>query len=232
MDQKASSPEAKDLDLEKRRLECEKIRAEISQIELAWWKRPGYIGGIAPIFIALVGFLSVWSTGFFETQRAELRSEIEKLDTEQKGLSDYNQKLVQSSTEIQKQIDQAYLSIKMAIEDSSYALAHMRGTGPALTDADHKQVEMVLKEMPAEVSELVQRLLSKERFTEVIIPITEKELQELDKTLQIIPASEWATELQPMLATVPVPVLRAPDGRIYNLADGKFYEKLEDIENQ
>ena len=230
MDQKASSLETKDLDLEKRRLECDKIRAEISQIELAWWKRPSYIGGIAPIFIALVGFLSVWSTGFFESQRAEPRSEIEKLDTEQKDLSDYNQKLVQSSTEIQNQIDQAYLSIKIAVLNSSYALRHMRATGPALTDADREQVYMVLKEMPADVSELVQRLLEKESFSEIIVPSTEKELQALDRMLQNIPASEWAAELQPIIA--PGTVLQAPDGRFYNLADGKFYEKFEDIENQ
>jgi len=230
VDQNASSSEANALDLEKRRLECEKLRAEISQVELAWWKRPGYIGSIAPILIALVGFLSVWSTGFFETQRAELKSEIEKLETEQKDLSNNNQKLVQTSREIQKQIDQAYISIKMAVAESSYALAHMRSEGPALTDADHARVEMVLKEMPADVSELVQGLLSKEKLAEVIVPITEKELQGLDKMLQSIPASEWATELQPMIG--PIPVLSAPDGRVYNPADGNFYERLEDIENQ
>lgn len=230
MDQNASSSEASALDLEKRRLECEKLRVEISQVELAWWKRPGYIGSIAPILIALVGFLSVWSTGFFETQRAELRSEIEKLGTEHTKLSDNNQKLVQSSREIQKQIDQAYISIKVAVAESSYALAHMRGEGPALTDADHGRVETVLKEMPADVSELIRRLLSKERLAEIIVPITENELQGLDKMLLIIPASEWATELQPMIG--PIPVLSAPDGRFYNPADGNFYEKLEDIENQ
>jgi hypothetical protein len=230
VDKNASSSEANALDLEKRRLECEKLRAEISQVELAWWKRPGYIGSIAPILIALVGFLSVWSTGFFETQRAELRSEIEKLETEQKDLSNNNQKLVQASAEIQNQIDQAYISIKMAIAESSYALSHMRAAGPALTDTDHGRIEMILEEMPADVSELVQQLLSKEKLTQVIVPITEKELQGLDKMLEFIPASEWAAELQPMIG--PIPLLSTPDGRIYNPADGNFYEKFEDIENK
>jgi hypothetical protein len=47
--------------------------------------------------------------------------------------------------------------------------------------------------------------------------------------LIIIPASEWANELQPIIRPIPVP--SSPDGRLYNPADGNFYERLEDIEN-
>ncbi len=172
------------LELEKRRLECDKLRAEIADVSLSWWKRPVYLGSLGPVLIAVVGFLSVWSTGFFDAKRAELRSEID-------GLQNRATELARANAEVQQRIDEAYLRLKLASASASYALGHLKGI--------------------PQTNELVA----------TIVPITEQELKKLTSSLEAIPASPWATELQPFFPDVQA--LRAPDGRIYNLEDRKYY---------
>lgn len=216
------------LEVEKRRLECEKLRAEIAETSLSWWKRAGYIGSATPILIALVGLLSAWATGFFDAQRATLKSEIESLKQQEKKLQNRNNELASANAGIQEKIDRAYISLKLASADASYALGHMRGMGPSISDDDRKKIETTFETIPVDVSELVRRLIAKNELAEIIVPITEKELEGFSNRLRAIPASEWAVELQPIGG--PVPALRASDGRIYNPADGKFYDKLEDLD--
>lgn len=227
LDNSTSSPEASSLDIEKRRLECEKLRAEIAEVSLVWWKRSGYIGSMAPILIAVIGFLSVWSTGFFDTQRAELKGEIENLKLQEEALQNSNKELIRTNIEIQEKIDHAYITLKLASAEATYALGHIRGIGYSMSDQDRNRIEAALKDVSADVSGLVIGLLEKNSLIELIVPTTEDELQALNNKLQTFPASKWAVELQPMIG--PVPALLAPDGRIYNPADRKFYDKLEDI---
>ncbi len=85
-DEKNTS-ELESLDIERRRLEVEKLRAEIEQVRLAWWKRPGYLGGLVPIVIAIVGFSSAWISGYFDTQRQNLKNEISGLEVESDRLN-------------------------------------------------------------------------------------------------------------------------------------------------
>jgi hypothetical protein len=114
-----SASEAEKLDLERSRLELEKLRAEIDEVRLAWWKRPGYIGGLVPVVIAVVGFWSAWITGYFDTQRQNLKNEIANLEIERDQLSSANR-------EIQRKIDDAFLRLKVAAGEASYALGHVQ----------------------------------------------------------------------------------------------------------
>src|SRR5689334_4304076 len=132
--------QANQLELEKRRLENEKLRVEIQHESLVWWKRPGYVGGMSPIFLAVIGLFSAWATGFFDTQRANLKSEVKNLQLQQENLRDQNQRLTNATAEIQATIDQAYLSLKLATTDAIYSLSHLRGVGPSLSDDERKTV--------------------------------------------------------------------------------------------
>ena len=102
------------LEIEKVRLECDKLRAEIAEASVAWWRRPGYLASLVPILIAVVGFLSVWSTGFFDTQRATLKSEVEGLKTQEIALQNRAKELASANAEVQQRIDDAYLTLKLA----------------------------------------------------------------------------------------------------------------------
>jgi hypothetical protein len=106
------------------------------------------------------------------------------------------QDLASANAEVQQRIDDAYLRLKLASADASYALSHLRGIPQS--------------------NELVA----------TIVPITEQELKQLATSLEAIPASKWAAELKPFFPDVQA--LRAPDGRIYNLADRTFYASETD----
>lgn len=179
------------LEIEKRRLECDKLRAEIAEASIAWWKRPGYLGGLAPVLIAVVGFFSVWSTGFFDTQRATLKTEVEGLKAQQAELQKAN-------AEAQRRIDDAYISLKMASADTAYAVSHFQS-------------------LP----------VGDDPLGKAIVEASEDGLKQLTISLEGIPASKWAAELQPIIG--PRPGLRAPDGRLYSPVDRKYYVKEEDL---
>ena len=86
-DLEMSNLEMSDLEIRRAELECEKLQAEIAEKRLAWWKRPAYLGGAAPVVIALAGLLSAWAAGFFETQRANLAREVATLEASVAGLT-------------------------------------------------------------------------------------------------------------------------------------------------
>ena len=74
----ADVDELKRLDIEKHRLECEKLRAEIAEISLSWWQRPGYVGSV----LTLAALLTGWVSGYFPSERETLKREIDNLRTE------------------------------------------------------------------------------------------------------------------------------------------------------
>jgi hypothetical protein len=226
----AFTEQANRLELEKRHLENEKLRAELRHESLAWWKRPGYIGGLTPVVLAVIGFASAWGTGFFDRQRANLKSEVENLQSQKEILEAHNQQLTRSNADIQATIDEAYLSLKLAVANAIYAFGHLGATGPSLSAAERQSVESARAVLPAEAAELVQRLLDADGTAAAIIPITKEELQALNQTLEDIPASAWARELQPEIG--PVPMLRRPDGKVYDPARKSFHSTWEEFETR
>jgi hypothetical protein len=221
------SEELDRLEIEKRRLECDKLRAEIAEVSVVWWQRPGYLGSVGPIVIAIVGFLSVWSTGFFDTQRATLKSEVAGLKTEEAALKARAAELNRANAEMQGRIDDAYIKLRVVTNDAQYALGHLRGLGPRISPDGRKRVEVSLNGMSPDTSKLIRDLLDRDQLAEHIVPITEKELKRLRASLQDVPASKWAVDLEPQIGQVPS--LRAPDGRVYNPADRKFYANQDDL---
>ena len=209
------SIETQQLEIEKQRLECEKLRAEIEQVRLTWWKRPGYIGGLAPIVLALIGFFSAWTSGYFDTQRSNLDTQVESLKVKKDALENANQ-------EIQRRIDDAYLRLKVAAYEASYAIGHVRGLGPPPEDVRDK-VDAALDKIPVGVAEIFREVFHQYESTSEIIKITENDLNALHHSLSNIPASDWAAELQPE----PGSTLRAPDGRYYHLEDQRYYDREE-----
>ena len=222
--------ESNRLELEKRRLEIEKLRNEIAHESLAWWKRPGYIGGLTPLVLAILGLFSAWATGFFDTQRARLKSDVEGLQVQKDKLQAQNSQLTNQNAQIQATVDHAFISLKLATADATYALSHLRGTGPSLSEAERKQLEAGIKALPEPSRALIERLRRADENMEQIVPITEQELKTLSQRLTTIPASRWATELEPVIG--PAPLLRAPDGRVYDPVGRKFYATEAEFEKR
>lgn len=210
------------LDLERRRLECEKLRAEIAQTSAPWWTRPGYIGSLVPIVIALVGFFSALAAGFFDTERAQLKTEIEALTLKRDQLHAANE-------EIQKKIDDAYLLLRLAASEAEYAIGHITSLEP-LRGELVATVSAAARTLPGDEAAAVSELLAQYELSTDIAGITAESLAEVQTSLARIPASPWAAELKPTLKGLIVPdkaLLEAPDGRFYDPAAGRFFEPAE-----
>lgn len=214
--------ELAELEVEHKRLELEKLRAEISEASLAWWKRPGYLGGLTPIILALVGVGTAWITGFFDTQRQELASEILSLEQEKTVLA-------QEIEQAQLAIDLGYLQARLAAEDTDYALGHFDAfsedfTGAVNTFLDHQD------DLPAELYGALNELLDASAGRFNIVKITEASIDELLERLDKIAASPWAKELttDPFLASLGL--LTSPDGKIFDVTKARFLTDEEAAE--
>jgi hypothetical protein len=213
--------ESERLDLEKRRLECEKLRAEIAQVSYPWWKRAGYIGSLVPIVIALVGFLSAFASGYFDTERKQLKTEID-------GLTLKRNQLEAANDEIQKKIDDAYLKLKIASSEARYALSHI--SSMPIRKETVANLESSLAAMPPKTAAPLREVLSMYVLANDLAKTTQKDLEDLEKNLQAIPASKWVVELKPTLKGMYVPgkaFLEAPDGRFYDPHERRYYDKDE-----
>jgi len=215
-------PESERLDLERRRLECEKRRVEIAQAAAPWWTHPGYIGSLVPIVLAIVGFGTAFATGFFDTERATLKSEIETLAVKR-------DQLLAANEGIQKKIDDAYLKLYAASAEAQYALSHIT-SDPSGHDKIKAEVEDTLPKLSPADADVVRSLLSFSDFTWDMAKITAEELDLVGGSLKDIPASPWAKELRPMPKGYYIPdrvVMEAPDGRLYDPTDGRYYRPDE-----
>ena len=70
--------ETERLQVERARLECDKLRAEITQTSLAWWKRPTNLASVATLAALLTG----WLSGYFPGEREVLRKQVADLRTQ------------------------------------------------------------------------------------------------------------------------------------------------------
>jgi hypothetical protein len=211
--------ESQKLDLEKQRLECEKLRLEVAQINIAWWKRPVYIGSLVPMVLAFIGLLSAWATGYFSTERQSLRNEIGSLTLTRDQLAAANE-------ETQKKIDDAYIRLKFVSAEARYALGHLRGMEQPSAESVAR-IRAALKDLPEQPASDIRGMLDREELTRTIVEITETELEELHKSVESITASAWAVALQPQPMGSLVAnrrILLAPDGRFYDADDKSFRE--------
>jgi hypothetical protein len=215
-------PEAERLDLERRRLECEKLRVEIAQASAPWWTRAGYIGSLVPIAIAIAGFATGIATGFFDTERTTLKAEIETLTLRRDQLE-------AASESLQKKIDDGYIRLTSASAEARYAISHITSFASQFDQIEPK-VTAALESLSGEQEHAVRELLEFARLSKDIAEITEQELGFVSNSLKDIPASSWATELRPTIRGQYIAdrvLMEAPDGRLYDPADGRYYQAGE-----
>ncbi|PTX54414.1 hypothetical protein C8N43_3228 [Litoreibacter ponti] len=238
--------EMDELELALKRLEVEKMRADVDQARLAWWKRPGYLGGMAPIVLAVVGLVTAWANGYFDTQRTQLANEIAALEGERDAL---NAKVADA----QRAIDAGYLQAKLAAFDADYAIGHFEAfseqademKGPlSLQLVDLPEVPSslglpafaraaettLLKELKKqrdvlqEKNVFFQNLQALLEQQQMVGEVTKEAVTNVLDQLEQIEATPWvkALETDPMLSAQRR--FRAPDGRIFDLASWDWVE--------
>jgi hypothetical protein len=201
-----------DLEIEKARLECEKLRAEIENERQPLWKRAGYIASLSPVLIAVATLFGGWVSGYFDTQRETLRSEIAALEATSEEL-EANARATQAS------IDDVYLQLKVIAGETLYAVEVLQAFG--------MEPEMLEEARTAGITDAqraaVQRLIDTYEIAASLIGDSSRDLRKLSATLDTIPASDWALGLnyQP---TPDGTLLFTKEGRVFDVEKDLFYD--------
>ncbi|WP_298355827.1 hypothetical protein [uncultured Litoreibacter sp.] len=203
-----------ELDLERQRLENEKLRAEIEQVSLSWWKRPGYLGSMTPVLIALAGVFTAWVSGYFDTQRTQLSNDIVALEADKMDLT-------QGIADAQKIIDLGYLRIRMAAQEASYALGHFGSFSEEFSNSI-QTLNRLSDAFPDEGISAVNTLTDAAANRFNIVQITEESLEDLTQTVQQIDASDWAKELQTGPFLTSLELFESEDGCYFDVGLGLF----------
>lgn len=207
--------EISELELMTKRLEVEKLRAEVQTAQLSWWKRPGYLGGLTPILLALVGVGTAWVTGYFDTQRTQLATEIEALE-------DTKQQLEDQIAQSQKAIDYGYLQAKLAAYDADYAIGHFEAFSDQV-DGVEAMGKTLRNNIPTFLPNREQIVKPLEDFLDVLVQqqelgmITQEAVESVLSRLEQIEASAWVKDLEtdPMLSSENR--FRDASGRIFDI---------------
>lgn len=211
------------LEIEKRRLECEKLKAEIEQVRAPFWSRPAYIAGLSPLLIAGVTFISAWISGYFDDQRA-------KLDAEVQALTGARDRLAAEIEETRAEIDHVYLQLKGALGEAAYAVEHFS----AFTEIpDRSALLAEVGSRDPELAALFAAAFQDERAERQafagILEISRDEMETLRQSLARLSVSEWAREHSHEVG-LGVHRLRDPDGRVYDLRERRYLTDAEAAE--
>ena len=68
-----------ELSAEHKRLEAQKLRLEVRELDVVYWKRPAWLASVATIAAAAIGLAWAVINGYFETRIRELRLETRDL---------------------------------------------------------------------------------------------------------------------------------------------------------
>jgi hypothetical protein len=96
------SPQITSAGDEKARLECEKLKAEITAINKPLVKTPGFYSAIAPVALAILGLAFSWWSGWFDVQQTRVSNEKTLLEAQTERL-----KMEQTTLEAKAQEQQA-----------------------------------------------------------------------------------------------------------------------------
>jgi hypothetical protein len=106
----ASSEEHKakgvDLEVERKRLECVRLEAEIAGLKRSLFQTPGFYSAIAPVVLAALGIVFTWSSGWFDVQRTRISNEKLVLEAQTEKLRRERLELDQQASAIGAQVRQ------------------------------------------------------------------------------------------------------------------------------
>jgi DNA repair exonuclease SbcCD ATPase subunit len=247
-----------DLEIELRRLERDKRVEEIRQLKArgrAQWITPAALAAMVPLLAGLglwvVGEIKQYNEGYRALQEVDrLAAEKEALQEQKNNLNievstlldlkrhyaEQAQELQAKFEERQQQLDATYARARFAAAEAGYALGHIQGLGPAPDAAALATLRQQMDNLPPEVVETLDQILERYGLAVEMIGISERILAAFGDTLELVPVSAWAAELEYMpsgsiAAGRNVMISQAGRGgdhsrRYYDVDEGRFL--LED----
>ena len=207
-----------DIERELKELERDKRLEEVKQLRAGArtrWITPTAFAALLPL---LAGF-AVWTVGELKqynegyralAERDALKREKDALQQQKDSLNievstllqlkahyaDEAERLQRDTAAKQDAIDKTYLRAVFTSDEALYALAHIspRGSPPDRNKlrAAREEVKRLTKETAALVNDALQR----SEMSDELVGISRDVISEFQKTLKLVPASEWTRRLQ------------------------------------
>lgn len=191
--------ECQAIELEMKRLQRDKLRAEVRDASLAWWKRPGYIASSAPIVLAIAGIFTAWVSGFFNREREILKAEIDtlqvakdKLDQETSAAKKELDAALERTRHLQKIADEVYIKVLYHSAGSTYAMSMIKPAGQegVISGKDVDAATKTVTQLPAEDRQRVQGIIEQYRISLEMIDHVHNSMKSTNQLLNALPASE------------------------------------------
>jgi chromosome segregation ATPase len=148
------------LEDEKARLELEKLRLEVAQLQASWWKKPPYLAVLVPIAIATFTFFGIWMTGLFDQKREQLLSEKRVLEAEVKELAVEKSRSQKEKVSLAAQLASLQKAVIATTKESDRLSLEKRDLEGAIaaTNKTVARVQAEIKELRREKSDLERRM--------------------------------------------------------------------------
>ena len=144
---------------EKERLEIEKLKAEIAELETPPWRKPAYLAVFLPVGLAVMTLVTGWVTGYFNTERMRLNNEKIRLENETNNLRTAGKDIVARMQTVNSSLQKITGSKDLKLQDLDKKL---RAQHPNSTQL-HETVRLIRtdvseidKELNANQSELAK----------------------------------------------------------------------------
>ena len=115
---------------ERNKLEIEKLQAEVRELQLAFWKKPAYLGVFLPVGLAVITLLGAVFSGYFsaerkrlEAEKAQLQNELNAMQAKRDTLQTQTAQLRKDGQTIVKQLQTSLDTMKLAANDKDGQLA-------------------------------------------------------------------------------------------------------------
>jgi hypothetical protein len=197
--------ETQAIELEMKRLQRDKLRAEVRDATLSWWKKPGYIASSAPIALAIAGIFTAWVSGFFNREREILKAEIDnlqvakdKLDQETAAAKKELDAALERSQKLQKIADEVYIKVLFHSAGSTYAMSMIKPDGQQgwISGKDVDAAAKTVTQLPAEDRQRVQDIIEQYRISLEMIDRVHNSMKSTNQLLDALPASERVKRLK------------------------------------
>jgi DNA repair exonuclease SbcCD ATPase subunit len=117
---------------ERTKLEIEKLQAEVRELQMAFWKKPAYLGVFLPVGLAVITLFAAIVTGYFSAERKRLEAEKAQLQSELNAMNSKKDTLEVQTTQLRKdgqaivtQLRTSLDAMKKAADDKDGQLADL-----------------------------------------------------------------------------------------------------------
>jgi hypothetical protein len=167
-----------------------------------------------------------------QAQKNDLNIELSTLLDLKRHYAEQAQELQARFEERQQQLDATYARARFTAAEAGYALGHIEGLGPGPDAAALAALRQHAEALPPEAAETLEQILERYGLAVEVIGISERILAAFGDTLELVPVSAWAADLEYMpsgsiAAGRKVMISQARRGddrsrRYYDVDEGRF----------